>query len=130
MTADAFLCVRDFLERIGLAAAPLAAEVHRAGFSGLNEEITTGGGYFRSAAHQERMRQLLLSIAPQILAIAQAEREKVRAYFGEVLPDFDRDRVYPTDIKKLILWYNLLTKNGITDFSVKEETETETKSVK
>ena len=83
MTADAFLRVRDFLERIGLAAAPLTAEVRRAGFSGLNEEITTGGGYFRSAAHQERMRQLLLSIAPQILAIAQAEREKVRAYFGE-----------------------------------------------
>ena len=56
--------------------------------------------------------------------------DTLRAYFGEVLPDFDRDRVYPTDIKKLILWYNLLTKNGITDFSVKEETESETKSVK
>jgi len=49
--------------------------------------------------------------------------EKLRTYFGEVLPNFDRDRVYPTDIKKLIVWYNMLTQNGITDFSVKEETE-------
>lgn len=49
--------------------------------------------------------------------------DTLRAYFAEVLPSFDRDRVYPTDIKKLIVWYNLLTQNGITDFSTKEETE-------
>jgi hypothetical protein len=33
-----------------------------------------------------------------------------------VLPNFDQDRVYPSDIKKLILWYNLLVQYGITDF--------------
>jgi len=49
--------------------------------------------------------------------------DRLRAYFGEILPTFDRERVYPTDIKKLIAWYNLLIKNGITDFSVKEESE-------
>ena len=37
-----------------------------------------------------------------------------------VLPDFDQDRVYSSDIKKLINWYNLLVENGFTTF-VKEE---------
>jgi dephospho-CoA kinase len=36
-----------------------------------------------------------------------------------VLPEFDRDRVHNSDIKKLIQWYNILIENGITDF--KEE---------
>ena len=38
-------------------------------------------------------------------------------YFFEVLPNYDEDRVYPSDIKKVIRWYNLLLDNGITDFS-------------
>lgn len=33
-----------------------------------------------------------------------------------MLPNYDRDRVHDGDIKKLIQWYNLLVKNGITDF--------------
>ena len=43
----------------------------------------------------------------------------VRELFGEVLPDFDRDRVYTTDIRKLFGWYNQFLAAGITDF--KEE---------
>ena len=38
-------------------------------------------------------------------------------YFFEVLPNYDEDRVYASDIKKVVQWYNLLTENGITDFS-------------
>ena len=49
--------------------------------------------------------------------------EQLREYLAEVLPDFDRDRVYTNDIKKLILWYNILVSNGITDFG--EETAVE-----
>ena len=41
----------------------------------------------------------------------------------EVLPNFDRDRVYTSDIKKLYTWYNILLEAGITDFSVQEATE-------
>ncbi len=40
----------------------------------------------------------------------------LKEYFGEVFPDFDRDRIYPNDIKKFISWYNLLIDNDITDF--------------
>lgn len=42
--------------------------------------------------------------------------QELRAYFAEVLPNFDQDRVHDSDIKKLLQWYNLLVKNGYTDF--------------
>ena len=57
-----------------------------------------------------------------------AKPDELRAYFAEVLPNFDRDRVYPSDIKKLISWYNLLIGAGITDFTpveVEEEAQEE-----
>ncbi|MFK5983388.1 MAG: DUF5606 domain-containing protein, partial [Flavobacteriaceae bacterium] len=44
----------------------------------------------------------------------KASKDKLEEYFFEVLPDYDEDRVYPSDIKKVVQWYNLLTKNGIT----------------
>ena len=46
----------------------------------------------------------------------KASKDELYAYLGEVLPSFDRDRVYPTDVKKLIQWYNILIENGLTDF--------------
>ena len=49
--------------------------------------------------------------------------DELRVYFGEVLPDFDRERVYPTDIKRVINWYNILVKAGITEFDPEEDTE-------
>lgn len=55
----------------------------------------------------------------------KATSEELRTFFAEVLPNFDRDRVYPNDIKKLISWYNLLISNGVTEF--KESTEAEEK---
>ncbi len=48
---------------------------------------------------------------------------KLEEYFFEVLPDYDEDRVYASDIKKVIQWYNLLVKNGFTDFSESEESK-------
>ena len=53
----------------------------------------------------------------------KADNDELRKFFGEVLPDFDRDRVYPSDIRKLIQWYNILINAGITDFTVDEEGE-------
>ena len=59
--------------------------------------------------------------------LKKASAEDLREFFAQVLPNFDRERVYANDIKKLISWYNLLISNGITEFSqTEEETETET----
>jgi hypothetical protein len=55
----------------------------------------------------------------------KSSKDELEEYFFDVLPDYDEDRVYPGDIKKVLQWYNLLTKNGITDFSEKP-TEEET----
>ena len=54
----------------------------------------------------------------------KASGPELREYFAKVLPDFDRDRVHNSDIKKLIQWYNILINAGITEF-VSEENEEE-----
>ncbi len=71
--------------------------------------------------------------APVSLNIKKASAQELQSYFAEVLPNFDRDRVYNNDIKKLLSWYNILIQNGITEFEEKtteEVTEEETKAAK
>jgi len=51
----------------------------------------------------------------------KCDNKMLREYFASVLPNFDRERVYPTDIKKIIAWYNLLIETGKDEFT--EETE-------
>ena len=58
---------------------------------------------------------------PIALDIKTATPDELRQYMGEVLPNFDRDRVHLSDIKKLIAWYNLLVANNLTDFEPAEE---------
>lgn len=41
------------------------------------------------------------------------ENAKLAAYFLEILPDYDQDRVYPSDIKKVLNWYNMLQAKGL-----------------
>ena len=53
----------------------------------------------------------------------QADNDALRTYFASVLPNFDRDRVYPSDIRKLVQWYNILIGAGVTDFTVEDEQE-------
>ena len=50
------------------------------------------------------------------LNFKKAPSVELRAYFAEVLPEFDRDRVHDSDIRKLLQWYNILIANGISDF--------------
>lgn len=54
---------------------------------------------------------------------ALGKDEDIREYFAEILPEYDRERVYTTDIKKLLSWYNLLVSAGITDFKPEEQPE-------
>ena len=55
----------------------------------------------------------------------KASGSELQEYFSKVLPEWDRDRVHTSDIKKLISWYNILVENGITDFKDEEEQEAE-----
>ena len=50
------------------------------------------------------------------------DNAKLVAYFKEILPDYDEDRVYASDIKKLLNWYNILQAKGLVS---KEEPKVE-----
>lgn len=52
----------------------------------------------------------------------KADEAELMKYFGEVLPEFDKERVHISDIRKLIQWYNILQKADMLNFDeVKEE---------
>ncbi|HBX90525.1 DUF5606 domain-containing protein [Alistipes sp.] len=49
--------------------------------------------------------------------------EKLKAAFAEVLPEYDRERVHVSDIKKCFAWFNVLVGAGFTEFKLPEENE-------
>ena len=53
--------------------------------------------------------------------------KEIREYFATVLPDFDDERVYTNDIKKVFSWYNILVEAGMTDFKPAETEEIDEK---
>ena len=53
----------------------------------------------------------------------KASKEELADFMAKALPNYDRDHVYPSDMKKLVQWYNILIENGVTDFEEKQETE-------
>jgi hypothetical protein len=53
---------------------------------------------------------------------------ELKAYFEEVVPEYDKDRVYVSDIKKVLLWYNTLQQKEMLDFSETEEEKEDTEA--
>jgi len=53
----------------------------------------------------------------------KAEKIKLEEYFFEVLPNYDEDRVYASDIKKIIQWYNILVDKNMANFSEDDSSE-------
>lgn len=51
--------------------------------------------------------------------------KEIREYFATVLPDFDDERVYTNDIKKVFSWYNILVEAGMTEFKIEEDAKEE-----
>ncbi len=50
------------------------------------------------------------------------DNDKLLAYFVQIVPNYDQDRVYPSDIKKVLNWYNILQAKGLVS---KEEPKVE-----
>jgi len=78
---------------------------------------------------EEPLRNVLKAIKAKengatVALSSKASNDELKKFLGEVLPDFDRVRVYPSDIKKLISWYNMLVEKGI-DFETEEEASAE-----
>ena len=69
---------------------------------------------FKTIKEKENGKQVSLG--------SKSSNNEVFGYLKEVLPDYDRDRVYASDAKKLISWYNILVEKGI-DFEEEEKVE-------
>lgn len=64
---------------------------------------------FKSLGEKENSKECSLNYK-------KCSAKELHDYFAEVLPNYDRDRVHDSDIKKLFQWYNILVKNNISDF--------------
>ena len=51
----------------------------------------------------------------------KATTAELADFMAKALPNYDRDHVYPSDMKKLVQWYNILIENGVTDFEAPEQ---------
>ncbi len=60
---------------------------------------------------------------PASIDYKKASPQELHDYFTRVLPEWDRDRVHNSDIKKLLQWYNILVAAGFTDFDELKPTE-------
>jgi hypothetical protein len=51
----------------------------------------------------------------------KSTNDQLKKYFTEVLPEYDKERVYVSDIRKVVLWYNILCEKELLDFTEVEE---------
>ncbi len=58
----------------------------------------------------------------------KGSKKELENFFREILPEYDEERVYVSDIKKIVQWYNLLIKHGFSDFSEIPEDSKESKT--
>jgi hypothetical protein len=58
---------------------------------------------------------------------AKESKDKLEEYFFEILPDYDEERVYVSDIKKVIQWYNLLQEHNMLDLEDSKPKKDKTK---
>ncbi|MGZ3885027.1 MAG: DUF5606 family protein [Bacteroidia bacterium] len=59
---------------------------------------------------------------------AKADDKEVEAYFAQILPEYDKERVYISNMRKLFSWYGILQSTG--NLKLKEENKEENKTVK
>ena len=71
---------------------------------------------FKSLGEKEQSKECSLNYK-------KCSAQELHDFFAEVLPDYDRDRVHDSDIRKLIQWYNILVRGGYTQFVDEENDE-------
>ncbi|MBK8805790.1 MAG: DUF5606 domain-containing protein [Bacteroidales bacterium] len=52
----------------------------------------------------------------EVVMKKDASNDDVKKYFVTILPDYDKDRVYVSDMKKVFVWYNILLKQNLMNF--------------
>lgn len=90
-------------------------------------EIYTTGDNVRLHDVFQKMKENEATTPP--VDTKKADNEAVKKYFDAVFPDFDDERVYVSDMKKMLKWYELLKTNDLLHFEKAEEPEAETVEV-
>ena len=84
-----------------------------------------------TATEDKPLKEILKSIFDKLegkpAPDPKSDNKLLQAFFLEVVPDYDSGRVYISDIRKILGWYNLLLENQLLDFSEKEEEKPEEK---
>jgi len=78
-----------------------------------------------TATEEKPLKEILKAIYDKLegkpALDAKSDNKLLQAFFLEVVPDYDSERVYISDIRKIIGWYNLLLEHQLLDFTEKEE---------
>jgi hypothetical protein len=53
----------------------------------------------------------------------KVDEKQLKSYFEQIVPQYDREKVHTSDMKKIVNWYNILQRNGITNFDESENEE-------
>ncbi len=61
----------------------------------------------------------------ELISNKKASNDEWRSYFATVLPNFDQERVYVSDIKKILKWYELLKANDLLNFDMYRQVDTQ-----
>lgn len=84
------------------------------------EVFTTGDNVNLSAVFKAMQEQE----TTHPLADSKADNNAIKAYFKSVFPEFDEERVYVSDMKKMVKWYGILKSNDLLKFDEEETEET------
>jgi hypothetical protein len=82
-----------------------------------------------TATEEKPLKEILKAIYDKLegkpALDAKSDNKLLQAFFLEVVPDYNSERVYISDIRKIISWYNLLLEHQLLDFTEKEEEKSE-----
>ncbi|GEM_PF-39209 len=84
--------------------------------------------YSENVRLHEVLEQIKSNDAPvkELLSGKKASNDELKKYFATILPDFDQERVYVSDIKKVLKWYELLKANDLLNFEIYKQSAEDT----
>lgn len=66
--------------------------------------------------HEVFRKMMSTASSQKIVDHKTADNNAIKGYFKSLFPEFDEERVYVSDMKKMLKWYDMLSANGLLDF--------------